>query len=190
MPEAVLAPSARPFPDDDRYPSGWFTWEECDLLAEWARDKLILELGVYLGRSTVAMARTAKHVVSVDHFQGSPLENWYKPEDSLIRCRENLLRYGVSRRVTLMVADFSDLHAFGLFGHREFDGVLVDGAHDLASVVRDSEIAMRATALRNIVWDDYNRWWPDVMAYVNGLAQVAPFRVTHLAPGSRQVRLA
>src|SRR4029077_15222095 len=81
VPEAVLAPSARPFPDDDRFPSGWFTWEECDLLADWARDKLILELGVYLGRSTVAMARTARHVVSVDHFQGSPLENWYKPED-------------------------------------------------------------------------------------------------------------
>jgi predicted O-methyltransferase YrrM len=190
MPETVIAPAAHPYPDDERFPSGWFSWEECDLLADWARGKLVLELGVYLGRSTVAMARTAKHVVSVDHFQGSPLENWYKPADSLVRCRENLLRYGVGRSVTLIAGDHSDLQRFGLFAHREFDGVLVDGAHDAASVARDSAIAMRATSPKAVVWDDYIANWPDVMAYVNALGQAVRLAVTPLAPGSKLVRLA
>ena len=48
------------------------------------------------------MARTAKHVVTVDHFTGSPLENWYEPGDYLAKTRENLLKYGVARSVTVI----------------------------------------------------------------------------------------
>ena len=191
MPEAaIIRRPPRPQPDDDRYPAGWFTWAECDLLAEWARGKLILELGTYLGRSTVAMARTAKHVVTVDHFTGSPLENWYEqPGDYLAQTRENLHRYGVARSVTVIATDM--LNLAGWLKPRAFDGVLVDGAHDFASVDRDSVLALAAVRdYRGVVWDDFNDWWPDVLTAVKTVAWDYRTHVVPLAPGSKLVQLA
>lgn len=194
MPDtAVLPPSARPYPDDDRYPQGWFSWEECDLLAEWARGKLVLELGTYLGRSTVAMARTAKHVVTVDHFQGSPLENWYEPGDYLTQTRENLKRYGVERSVTLIATDFINLCMNPYLLGSDFDGALVDGAHDALSVRRDTTIAvlaMKRPEFQRIIWDDYTQFWPDVQRYLDHIAVQQKLTVTRLAPTSGLVRLA
>ncbi len=189
----VLPRPAHPYPDDDRYPSGWFTWEECELLAEWARGKLILELGTFLGRSTVAMARTAKHVVTVDHFSGSPLENWYEPGDYLPQTRENLRRYGVERNVTVIAADTRTLLEFPILIGAEFDGALVDAAHDRMGVERDSTIAIvsvKAPELARVIWDDYTPDWPDVLAYLDALAARQKVAITPLAPGSKLVRLA
>jgi Methyltransferase domain len=185
----VIPRPAHPYPDDERFPSGWFTWEECDLLAEWARGKLILELGTFLGRSTVAMARTAKRVVTVDHFSGSPLENWYEPGDYLPQTRDNLRRYGVERNVTVIATDTANL--FGWIRERSFDGVLIDAAHDAASVLRDSGIAIAACRfLQGLLWDDYTPDWPDVLAYVDALGRETALAPTPLAPGSKLVRLA
>jgi hypothetical protein len=190
VPEARVIPRlAQPYPDDDRYPSGWFTHEDCELLAEWARGKLILELGTYLGRSTVAMARTAKHVVTVDHFAGSPLENWYEPGDYLAKTRENLHKYGVARSVTVIATDMLNLACW--LKPKAFDGVLVDGAHDFASVDRDSVLALAAVQdYRGVVWDDFNAWWPDVVIAVRTIAWDYRTQVVQLAPGSSMVRLA
>lgn len=189
MPEASVVPRpAHPYPDDDRYPSGWFTWEECDLLAEWARGKLILELGTFLGRSTVAMARTAKHVVTVDHFTGSPLENWYEPGDYLARTRENLHKYGVARQITLIATEMPNL--VGWLRGGAFDGVLVDGAHDAFSVQNDTGIAFGCVkTLGGVVWDDFSPYWPDVVRLVKAFAELNGATVTPLAPGSKLVRL-
>jgi hypothetical protein len=190
----VLPRPAHPYPDDDRYPSGWFTWDECDLLADWARGKLILELGTFLGRSTVAMARTAKHVVTVDHFSGSPLENWYEPGDYLPQTRENLRRYGVERNVTVIAADTRSLLEFPILMGAEFDGALVDAAHDYASIQRDTTIALlgvkQGSELVRIVWDDYTPDWPDVQRYLEAFAARQRMTITPLAPGSKLVRLA
>jgi len=193
VPEATVVPRpAHPYPDDDRYPSGWFTWQECDLLAEWARGKLVLELGTFLGRSTVAMARTAKHVVTVDHFTGSPLENWYQPGDYLAQTRDNLLKYGVARKVTLIAGEFDSFMRYPILNGAAFHGALVDGAHDRASIERDTTIAvlsLKRPDLTRVVWDDYNPWWPDVTRYLDTLAVQQRLRVTGLASGSKLVRL-
>jgi hypothetical protein len=52
-------------------PPGFLSEAEAEALAKLARDRVVLEVGAWLGRSTVAMARTAKLVISVDHHRGS-----------------------------------------------------------------------------------------------------------------------
>jgi protein-L-isoaspartate O-methyltransferase len=65
-------------------------------LAEMARGKRVLEVGSYCGLSTVCMARTAKHVVSVDPHDGrGTAESRGTPGG----VPGNLERYGVTDKV-------------------------------------------------------------------------------------------
>jgi SAM-dependent methyltransferase len=50
---------------------GYMAWEELAFLAEAAKDKTVLEIGSWLGRSTKALAATARQVYAVDHWRGS-----------------------------------------------------------------------------------------------------------------------
>lgn len=50
---------------------GYMIWEELAWLAENGRDKTVLEIGSWLGRSTKALAATARQVFAVDHWKGS-----------------------------------------------------------------------------------------------------------------------
>jgi predicted O-methyltransferase YrrM len=51
-------------------PPGWLSDTEAVYLAEIAKDKNVLELGAWVGRSTVVLASAAAHVVSVDWHKG------------------------------------------------------------------------------------------------------------------------
>lgn len=106
---------------------GWLREEEGRVLAELARDKRVLEIGSYSGRSTVCMARTAKHVTAVDYFdgRGTPV-----PQDTLAAFRRNLERYGVTGKVSIC-------HPHESYSLPEYDLVFIDGAHDYQSVLRD-----------------------------------------------------
>ena len=53
-----------------RHVAGWLFDNEFRMLSYLAKDKKVLEIGCYQGRSTVAMAETAKSIVSVDYFHG------------------------------------------------------------------------------------------------------------------------
>lgn len=120
------------FPTDVR---GWLTDEEGAGLAMLARDKDVLEVGSYCGRSSICLGQTARSLCCVDPFDcrdtpgdGSTFEEF----------EENLERYAVKAKVHRNL--FADV---ALNGDR-FDLVFIDGAHDEASVKED---AARATAL-------------------------------------------
>ena len=49
---------------------GWLFDNEFRMLSKLAEGKRVLEIGCFQGRSTVALAQTAKSVVSVDYFHG------------------------------------------------------------------------------------------------------------------------
>jgi predicted O-methyltransferase YrrM len=49
---------------------GWCSEIEAKALQDAARGKHVLEIGVWKGRSTIAMAATAASILSVDHFLG------------------------------------------------------------------------------------------------------------------------
>ena len=70
---------------------GWLSYAEGRSLWELARDRRVLELGRFHGRSTVALAQSAREVVSVDVTDPAPAAGW-------------LARFGVADRVTFNVA--------------------------------------------------------------------------------------
>src|ERR1700735_2411044 len=94
-PEASLSYAQRPHPG-----AFWssLTPGEAARLAELSRGRLCLEVGAAFGFSTVAVARDAAHVTSVDlHRSG------LAPGGTLSDFRQNLRFWGVSRKVTPLV---------------------------------------------------------------------------------------
>lgn len=59
---------------------GWLQHGEMALLAILAEGRVVLELGSYMGRSTVAMAPFAKHIYCIDHFHPKSAGQGYNPE--------------------------------------------------------------------------------------------------------------
>ena len=117
-------------------PEGWLSNAEAEVLAELARDKVCLEIGSWLGRSTVAMAQVAKRVVAVDHHHGPP----YDGEGSTFgRFMANLEAFGVADKVVPFLAGFEI--AGPLLRPGIFDLAFVDGAHDYESCLRDGRLA-------------------------------------------------
>lgn len=128
-----------------RYPAdvpGWLTEAEARRLAELAAGLLVLEVGSYHGRSTVALAQTAARVHAVDTHRGDRDCGWGWTLPAL---QGNLGRYGLAHKVVVHLGESADVlpvlapGAFGL--------ALIDGAHDFESVRRDVRLAWRLLAL-------------------------------------------
>lgn len=153
-------------------PPGFLTDAEADALAELAKDCVVLEVGAWLGRSTVAMARTAQLVISVDHHRGSKehrdgtfagLHDDLTGEDSTLRrFLVNVAACGISN-VIPVIAPFEEIapHLGGC------GMAFIDASHDHASVYRDAHDAwtMCLTFKAPLVFHDYGTW-PGVVSAV------------------------
>ncbi len=117
-------------------PQGWLSDAEAACLAELAKDRLCLEIGSWLGRSTIAMASVARLVVAVDHHAGPPIR---AEGTTLHEFLQNLQVANVRHRVVPILAGFEA--AAGLLRPASFGLVFVDGAHDYISVKRDALLA-------------------------------------------------
>ena len=139
----------------DQRPVGWLTDEEAACLARLARDKTVLEIGSYAGRSTVTMAITARHVVSVDHHRGSEEHQKGAPahDERFVDVKtglfttfpvflENLKAWAVEDKVTVMISPTSALAVLAPV----FELIFVDASHDYEHVSLDAAIA------RNLLW--------------------------------------
>jgi predicted O-methyltransferase YrrM len=151
-------------------PDGWLSSAEARALHNLAQGRLVLEIGSWLGRSTVAMARVADHVVAVDHHHGSAEHRFPTGEeaDTLRGFIGNLERYDVRDKVTVCVMDAARLTS--LFREDVFDLVFVDGAHDFGSALRDGLAALKLVKLRSVglvAFHDYN--FPDVRSAIKHL---------------------
>lgn len=124
-------------------------------LARLADGKNVLECGAHYGYSTVLLASIAEHVTSVD---------WHRGDDHAGHCDSlgvyngNLMRYGVSEKVTTIVERFEvalpKLAVAGL----QFDGAFLDGMHDAESVARDLALILELVKPGGFVaFHDYGR---------------------------------
>ena len=145
-------------------PSGWLTDDEASALAELSQDKVVLELGAWKGRSTTAIASTAKHVVSVDWHHGDPDSG---AGDTLTEYMTNVRALP---NVTIIIGRFETV--LPLLAP-VFDLVFVDGAHDYQSVLRDARLAVSVGSM--VAFHDHNQ--PPVAQAVSA-AGLAPVRVT------------
>ena len=116
-------------------PDGWLLDVEAEALTNLATGRNVLELGSYKGRSTVAMSRTARYLLSVDHHRGDPDAG---SEDTLAEFYENVKQL---ENVDFVVGDMAVVLQF--LRDNYFDLVFVDGAHDYESVRRDAMAAWR-----------------------------------------------
>lgn len=131
---------------------GWLSATEGVALAKQAMGKRVLEIGSYCGRSTICMAQTAREVVAVDPHDGRCTD---KPQDTFMQILKNLVTYHVSN-VTVERATGADWSAS--YSGEPFDFVFIDGAHDMASVRADYEIALRHLAPDGLVaFHDYRK---------------------------------
>jgi len=108
-------------------PDGWLTDIEAAELRRLAKDRSVLELGAWKGRSTVVLAESAEYVVSVDRHGGIRGHGG----DSLPDYLENVRHI---RNVAIVVAHFDEIAP--RLG--EFDMVYIDGDHDADAVAADT----------------------------------------------------
>ena len=113
------------------------THDECERLAELAHDATVLEIGSYLGRSTIAMASTAKVVHAVDPHDGCP----FGSPGTLDAFLGNLESFGVRDNVVVHVARSNDLAP--VLRPATFDLVFIDAMHQRPDVDFDLAVAAR-----------------------------------------------
>lgn len=113
---------------------------------------VIVEVGVFCGKSLIHLAKAAKaadkglKVYGIDTFQGSPEFNgrvWFDnkpvhechPATLVSECIANLTNHGVRNDVTLIIGDSAK--SAELFKDAGVFAVMIDAAHDYAAVTRD-----------------------------------------------------
>lgn len=131
--ESVLPPQSHvQFPWDVR---GWLTEDEGLALADLAAGRDVLEVGSYLGRSTICMAQRASRVVSVDPHDGRATPT---PTNTYHQFLANLERYGVRDKVEACRGAFGAQQ----LDRQSFDLAFIDGDHAYEAVLADCEKAM------------------------------------------------
>lgn len=113
---------------------GWLTANEGRALAKYAKNKTVLEIGSYCGKSTVCLARPAKEITCVDFFDGRGTANPCNTRPAFDRV---IARHGVEDKVTA-------LHPSYRLPDETFDVAFIDGAHDAQSVKADIDKATAA----------------------------------------------
>ncbi len=141
-------------------PPGFLSDSAAACLSSLAENKIVLEVGAYLGKSTTALARTAKIVHTVDPCRAT-LTDLQDPSQSkgLGICTLGLLQNhlrdsGVLDRVIVHAGKSQDV--LPIFPVCMFDMVFIDGDHSEQAAAHDTMYAMRLVKPGGtVVWDDY-----------------------------------
>jgi predicted O-methyltransferase YrrM len=160
------------------------TRAELERLAALARNRTVLELGSYLGASTVTMASVARRVHAVDPH--GPDIDGLGYQSTVGPLVENLDRYRVRERVLIHVGVSGDV--VPLLPPGFFDLVFIDAMHQYDDVVDDLGLCLRVVRSGGtLAFHDYG------LAGVQHGGRWHPFGVTEvvdeLAAGDRAVAL-
>lgn len=127
-----------PVPDDlpgFRFPwdvDGWLRSEEGRELARLATGKRVLEIGSYLGLSTICLAQTAERVTAVDTFDGRGTS---APDNTFEGFSRNLSAYGLTEKVSSYTGTIQGLASRGQ--RSCYDLIFIDGDHSREAVESD-----------------------------------------------------
>lgn len=147
------------------------TREECEALAGLAAGKKVLELGAWLGRSTIALASVAAVVHTVDWHLGDPHAG---EGDTLTPFLANIERYGVRKKIILYLG--RNEAVLPCLRSRSFDLVFIDSYHTEEAVVRDLRDALP------LVREDGHVAFHDYLAFGGVKAVVDAFAATRKTP--------
>ncbi|HXI53496.1 MAG TPA: class I SAM-dependent methyltransferase [Candidatus Saccharimonadales bacterium] len=148
------------------------------------RPSVILETGTYLGVSAYAMALNAGPACRIftvdlpDHASAEAVPelnalDQRHVQTSRKRVGEAFLRHAVARQITQIREDSMTFRAERWLQEAEL--VYVDGGHSMPCITKDTENAFRVLAPDGtIVWDDYFHLYPDVVTFLDRLAEDHP----------------
>jgi len=149
-------------------------------LMKGLRPKSVLEFGTYLGVSAYVMALNTPpdcqiHTVDLPDATGAKSVHELNALDqrhvatSRHRVGEAFLRSPERERITQIRADSLEFRAESLVSNIDF--VYVDGGHSRPIVSRDTENAFHVLSnAGTIVWDDYFHLYPDVVKFLDEMA--------------------
>jgi predicted O-methyltransferase YrrM len=151
---------------------GWMTVAELQWLEEIARDKsLVIELGSWCGRSSIALS-SAKKLICVDNWIGSKNNAEGTPETCILSeftaNLEEEIAAGTVETATGCLSNegFIESSLIERFAG-EADVVFIDACHEEAEVSRDIETALALLKEGGIICGhDYSSAWPGVVAAV------------------------
>lgn len=126
---------------------GWLSPEEGAALAQYAQGGRVLEIGCYLGRSTVCLAQTARSVLSVDPFDGRATT---APRDTLEHYKQNLDNHRRQAEVEWLRGTSADVLPT-LSDDPGFDLIFIDGDHAYETVRHDVAQARRLLARGGLI---------------------------------------
>lgn len=163
----------------ENLPQGWMRASELDWLTDQAKNHhRIVEVGSFIGRSTVAMARSTKgEIWAIDDFKGPranqegvPLKIPINPEDILEAFKQNVSSLSNVRYIQSDHADCSKFPAEWLRGNDSDkpDMVFIDGGHEYEEVKRDIMIWKERLAPNGILCG-HDISWPGVRRAINEL---------------------
>jgi predicted O-methyltransferase YrrM len=137
---------------------GWTTQQELSWLNTTAARLEVVELGCYMGRSTLALAEHAKFVLAIDDWRMCDYTKFHDNVDGYI-----------DKVVFPVHMDHSKIDLDKLPKRPPFDMVFIDGDHAYASVVRDIQLWRKHIRPGGIICGhDYaNPEWPDVKRVVD-----------------------
>jgi predicted O-methyltransferase YrrM len=148
---------------------GWMSPLELEFLGVMGgKQKSIVEVGSWKGRSTKALLETGKKVFAVDTWEGSQDPNdltfsQAKQEDIFATFQKNVGHYE-----NLKVIKKDSLSAAKQFSDKSVDMVFIDANHTYEGVKADIE-AWLPKAKRVICGHDYTPGWPGVVRAVDEL---------------------
>jgi hypothetical protein len=143
--------------------SGHLYDQEARTLQFLAAGKTVLDIGTHHGRSAVAMAATAKRVVTVDNYLG----------DSQIRAPdiretlENISRSGLGDKITPVVADWTKWIA-GPVDLEAYDMLFYDAGHTFP-IYEKHFLALCDDFTGIIALHDYKTWDDDMRFVVEAV---------------------
>lgn len=143
------------------------TEDEARELARLASGRKVLEIGSHKGRSTIALAGSARVVHAVDWHQGDVQAGH---GETLREFLDNLSRYGVRDRVIVHLGRIEEI--LPVLRQEAFDLVFLDAMHDRTSVDRDIGL-LRPLAAKNgiLAFHDYGIQEFGVTGAVDALCQ-------------------
>jgi predicted O-methyltransferase YrrM len=146
---------------------GWLYDHEFLALSQLARGKRVLEIGAFQGRSTVALAQSAEHIVSIDHFSGDEFTgnlggNTLNREQVIENYARNTKPY--KDKITVMISDM--YKAIPLLDPKDFDLLFYDADHTAEAAKFFCDWALDARPDAIVALHDYKPgdpvWQPSV----------------------------
>lgn len=146
---------------------GFLADNEFLALSQLARGKRVLEIGAFQGRSTVALAQSAEHIVSIDHFAGDEFTgavggSTMDREDMVENYARNIEPY--KDKITVVISDM--YKAIPLLNPKDFDLLFYDADHTAEAAKFFCDWALDARPDAIVALHDYKPgdpvWQPSV----------------------------